>query len=200
MATTQFTSLFESGSVSLRRLALLCASDDRSMLCGSVRKLPPGAPLPREITIDPWFEQRLSEAQATVDRIAALSAEENEAHAQDEFAQRMAMFRAELNRVTRMNAQPRATEAKILSWDAPSEFEPLRKDMLREIRATLVDVTFVESLRPAAPQPGPVWHAEQMRIAVYALAMARKDMLDEQLRVERVNQSLSRLLASLSSL
>lgn len=200
MATTKFTALFEAGSVSLRSFALLCARDDRSMLCESVRKLPPGARLPREITIDPWFEQRVSEAQATVDRLAALSAEEDEAHAQDEFAQRMARFRAELSRVTRMNAQLRATEAEILSWDAPSEFESLRKDMLREIRATLVDVTLVESLRPAAPQPGPVWHAEQMRIAVYALAMARNDMKAEQLRVERANQSLSRLLASLSPL
>lgn len=149
MATTKYTAMFEQGNVSLRSLALRCVRDDLPMsVCASVAALPPGAPLPREIKVDPSFEQRVAEAEARVEHLAALSAEEEEAHAEDEFARHMERYRAEIGRVTTLNARLRATEAEILLWDAPAEFELLRKDMLREVRAAFVDMKYIEGFRP----------------------------------------------------
>jgi hypothetical protein len=119
-----------------------------------MRDEPSGAPIPDEFQPSDTYAKWASEAKSEIVRLSALTPEQAETEAAEEYARELARSEAYNLKTTTNNARFLAMRSKVADWQPPtSEHEGLKRFMLEQLDLSVSD--YVSP--PPVKRGGPDW-------------------------------------------
>lgn len=195
---TGYTAGVADGTITtFQQFALQCA---RAMgALAMMRDEPFDAPIPDEIQPDTkYYDERIAEAQAILERLPALTAEQCEAEAEKAHAEEMADYNRRQAEDRETRARYEAMLERVRAWKPPTPDHVGMRDFMEERLVESIQFDCGLSSPPPAKMSGREWRVEQIELAARKLQHMTAERAKEIARTAERNAWLKALRESLT--
>ncbi len=140
----------------------------------------PSAPIPERFEPDTYFQKRLEEVHATLERISAWTPEQIAAEYQIAFDSSMAAYQARIDRAAALRAKYDAMLSQVRAWQPPTPDHVNYKEFMEsQIVESIKFDCCLEFDSAPAPQEPATWHAEWIADLKASLVRSEQQQRDE---------------------
>lgn len=195
---TGYTCDVQNGKITdLREFAMVCARAFGATI--TMRDDPADAPIPETFEPDTsYYDQRIAEAQATLDELNTLTGEQREARAEAAYRAAVRSHNEAFDRRNEQRQRYEAMIAKVEAWKAPASHAEMKAFMLDQLRESVrFDCGY--EMEPPKDMTGDEWWREQRDAAVRQLSYATEHRAKEISMAAERTRWVSELRASLTT-
>lgn len=196
---TGYTAIVIDEAATFEQFALRCARAFGALV--NMRDAPMDAPLPERILPSVWYEQRLEETHAEIERLQNLSADQVRREADDAYTRAIAAYHERVATRERQRAAYEAMLTQVEAWQPPtSDHVGLKTFMIRQLGESLrfdCGERGEEHDQPPVRQAAPEWLTGQLADLRRELAYYENQQREEVARTHERNEWLSALRRSL---
>ena len=196
---TGYTAMVVEEAATFEQFALRCARAFGALV--NMRDAPMDAPLPERILASAWYEQRLEETHAEIERLQKLSAEQLRQEADDAYTRAMATYHERVATRERQRAAYQAMLTQVEAWQPPSsDHVGLKTFMISQLGDSLrfdCGERGEEHERAPVRQAPHEWLARQLDLLRQDLVYYENQHREEVARTHERNEWLSALRRSL---
>lgn len=193
---TGFTDpLYTGKDITFEQFAWRCARGMTAL--ASMRDEPLEAPIPERLEPDPYYARALASAEDEHARVLAMSEEECEREATKDHADLLASLKAASAERAARKTRYEAMLASVDAWHPPTPDHAGFKSFMHQQLVDSIAIDCGEMSMPEAPSAGQ-WRQRKLQQAARDLEQARREMVAQEERIQRCNQWIADLRASLS--
>ncbi|KVP76881.1 hypothetical protein WJ94_15830 [Burkholderia ubonensis] len=145
----------------------------------------PRAPIPERFEPDTYYQKRLEEVHATLERISAWTPDQIAAEYRREFDSSMAEYQARVDAATALRAKYDTMLAQVRAWQPPTPDHIAYKEIMEsQIVESIKFDCCIGYDRAPLPQEPAAWHAEWIADLKATVARCEQQQRDE---VKRAN-------------